>query len=145
MQAGGDPAAPPAPPAAAPSAPPPERLVARDTLRALINSVLREEVSPETEELLLDVGDDFLESVAHGAAQLARHRGGDTLEAADVALHLERVWGMSLPGHGAAGGGDAGAAQQLQQQQMGASPAHAARLAAVRRSMAAASAAAGAR
>lgn len=113
------------------------RLVARDTLRALIQSVLREEVSPETEELLLDVGDDFLESVALGAAQLARHRGGDSLEAADVRLHLERVWGIALPGHGS----DAVQPAAVPV----ATPQHAAKLAAVKRTMAAASMAASAR
>lgn len=52
------------------------------------------------EELLLDVGDDFLEHATAGAAALAKHRGSDTLDACDVRLHVERVWGMPLPGHG---------------------------------------------
>jgi transcription initiation factor TFIID subunit 12 len=49
---------------------------------------------------LLDAGDDFLESIAAGAAALAKHRKSDTLEASDVRLHVERVWGMQLPGAG---------------------------------------------
>ena len=87
-------------PAAAPADS--KRLLHRTTLRELVKQTLGGDgVSPAVEELLLDVGDDFLEHVAAGAAALARHRGGNTLEAEDVRLHCERVWGLPLPGHGA--------------------------------------------
>ena len=88
------------------------------------------QVAPEVEELLLDVGDDFLEHVAAGSAALARHRGSAMLEASDVRLHVERVWGMPLPGHGA---------EEVEPMRVAAeTEAHRARLAAVRRTAAAA-------
>ena len=89
--------------------------------------VSRNQVPPEVEELLLDVGDDFLEHVAAGAAALARHRGSDTLDAEDVRLHCERVWGIPLPGHVEV------KAQPLEAKQPSAS--HNARLAAIRRTL----------
>lgn len=91
--------------------------------------VSRNQVPPEVEELLLDVGDDFLEHVAAGAAALARHRGSDTLDAEDVRLHCERVWGIPLPGHGS----KEVKAQPLESKQASAS--HNARLAAIRRTL----------
>jgi transcription initiation factor TFIID subunit 12 len=97
------------------------RLLQRVTLRELIKRTLNadtarfmtrfieypaahaSQVPHEVEELLLDVGDDFLEHTTAGAAALAKHRGSDTLDASDVRLHVERVWGMQLPGHGGSG------------------------------------------
>ena len=99
-------------------------------LRAPFSSLSGTQVAPEVEELLLDVGDDFLEHVAAGSAALAKHRGGALLEASDVRLHVERVWGMPLPGHGA---------DDVEPMRVaGETETHRARLAAVRRTAAAA-------
>ena len=84
----------------------------------------------------MDVGDDFLEHVAAGSAALARHRGSATLAAADVRLHVERAWGMPLPGHGSE---EVEAARPAAETE-----AHRARLLAVRRTLAAAAHAAAA-
>jgi transcription initiation factor TFIID subunit TAF12 len=97
--------------------------------RALLSAPSRQ-VPPEVEELLLDVGDDFVEHCAAGAAALARHRGSDTLDASDVRLHVERVWNLPLPGHG---GDDLHRAATASETQP-----HAARVAAIRRTLAAA-------
>lgn len=49
-------------------------------------------------QLLLDITDEFIESVTRFACRLAQHRHSERLEAQDVALHLDRNWSMSLPG-----------------------------------------------
>jgi transcription initiation factor TFIID subunit 12 len=52
----------------------------------------------QVEEALLDIADDFVDSVVSFAATLAQHRGSQTIEARDIALHLEKNWGIRVPG-----------------------------------------------
>ena len=74
-------------------------MLQRESLRQLLSQIVPDErVDPAVEAFLLDVADDFVDSVVAFACKLAAHRRSDTLEVKDIVLHLERAWDMVLPG-----------------------------------------------
>ncbi|TKC40515.1 hypothetical protein EI555_013076, partial [Monodon monoceros] len=92
-----------------PASTPPQGSMANSTTVVLTKKKLQDlvrEVDPneqldeDVEEMLLQIADDFIESVVTAACQLARHRKSSTLEVKDVQLHLERQWNMWIPGFG---------------------------------------------
>uniref|UniRef100_A0A8C4QE50 Transcription initiation factor TFIID subunit 12 n=1 Tax=Eptatretus burgeri TaxID=7764 RepID=A0A8C4QE50_EPTBU len=77
-------------------------LLSRRRLQELAHEVdPNEQLDDDVEELLLQMADDFIESVVSAASQLARHRKSTTLDVRDLQLHLERQWNMWIPGFGA--------------------------------------------
>ncbi|EJT97440.1 hypothetical protein DACRYDRAFT_59401 [Dacryopinax primogenitus] len=64
------------------------------TMTQVLRSLQPElELEPNAENFLLAAADEFIESVTQFAADMALHRGSDTLEPKDLALHL----GSSFP------------------------------------------------
>ncbi|KAL6559211.1 hypothetical protein OROHE_006580 [Orobanche hederae] len=79
------------------------RIVSKRSIQELVNQVEidpSEKLDPEVEDILVNIAEDFVESITTFGCSLARHRKSTTLEAKDIILHLERNWNMSLPGFG---------------------------------------------
>ncbi|EPQ13226.1 Transcription initiation factor TFIID subunit 12 [Myotis brandtii] len=77
------------------------QVLTKKKLQDLVREVdPNEQLDEDVEEMLLQIADDFIESVVTAACQLARHRKSSTLEVKDVQLHLERQWNMWIPGFG---------------------------------------------
>ncbi|GIY97062.1 hypothetical protein CEXT_174151 [Caerostris extrusa] len=54
----------------------------------------------ETDELLLQLAEEFIEDVVETSCTLAKHRKSSILEVKDVQLSLEKDWNMWIPGFG---------------------------------------------
>ena len=76
------------------------RLLSKRKLQDLIKSIDPDErLEPDVEELLMEVADEFIDSVLQQSCKIARHRKGQMLEVRDVQLHLERNWNIRIPGY----------------------------------------------
>ncbi|KAI9152954.1 hypothetical protein LWI28_003557 [Acer negundo] len=77
------------------------RILSKRSISELVNQIdPSERLDPEVEDILVDIAEDFVDSITTFGCSLAKHRKSDTLEAKDVLLHLERNWNMTLPGFG---------------------------------------------
>lgn len=77
------------------------QVLTKKKLQDLIREVdPNEQLDEDVEEMLLQIADDFIESVVTAACQFGQHHKSSTLEVKDVQLHLERQWNMWIPGFG---------------------------------------------
>ncbi|XP_062117568.1 transcription initiation factor TFIID subunit 12 [Humulus lupulus] len=75
------------------------RILSKRSIHELVNQIdPSEKLDPEVEDILMDIADDFVESITTFGCSLAKHRKSTTLEAKDILIHLERNWNIALPG-----------------------------------------------
>ncbi|KAJ2954699.1 hypothetical protein O0L34_g3000 [Tuta absoluta] len=77
------------------------QVLSRPRLQELVREVdPTVQLDEEVEDMLLQIADDFIDSTLNAACALAKHRHASTAELRDVQLHLERQFGMWIPGFG---------------------------------------------
>jgi transcription initiation factor TFIID subunit 12 len=71
-----------------------------ELVRQITGSVSPEDgLSPEVEEAVLALTDNFVDNVVQKACALAKLRQGQTLEVKDIQMVLERNYGIRIPGY----------------------------------------------
>ncbi|KAI8848295.1 transcription initiation factor TFIID subunit A-domain-containing protein [Chytridium lagenaria] len=77
----------------------PTALPPKGSLKDIVGQVDANEVLDKSvEEILLEMADDFIDSVTAFGCKLAKHRGSTTMEVKDLHYHLERNWNLRIPG-----------------------------------------------
>lgn len=80
---------------------PPVVVLNKQRLQELINEIDPcEQLDEEAEEMILQMADDFIETLVTSSCQIAKHRGSKSLEVRDVQLVLEKNFNMNIPGFG---------------------------------------------
>lgn len=77
-----------------------DKILSKKRLQELVKEIdPNEQLDDDVEDMLMQITDDFIESVVNAGCDLAKHRNGTILEVKDLKLHLENRWNITVPGY----------------------------------------------
>ncbi|XP_019187156.1 PREDICTED: transcription initiation factor TFIID subunit 12 [Ipomoea nil] len=86
-------------PAAVETEEPCNRILSKRSIQELVTQIdPSEKLDPDVEDILVDIAEDFVESITTFGCSLAKHRKSSVLESKDILINVERNWNISLPG-----------------------------------------------
>ncbi|KAI5820227.1 transcription initiation factor TFIID subunit A-domain-containing protein [Pyronema omphalodes] len=77
-------------------------LLSKRKLEELVKQIDPDErLDPDVEECILELVDEFIDTITSTACKMAKLRGSDTLDIKDIQIILERNWNIRIPGYSA--------------------------------------------
>lgn len=77
-----------------------DKILSKKRLQELVKEIdPNEQLDDDVEEMLMQITDDFIESIVSAGCDLTKHRNGTVLEVKDLKLHLENRWNITVPGY----------------------------------------------
>lgn len=73
------------------------QLIKKENIRKIVTQIDPNfSIDTEAEDALLELANDFVESITKTGCQMAQHRSSSIVQKEDILLHLQKFWNIEL-------------------------------------------------